>query len=651
MPPTCHNGGHMRGHSFIERHGDGWRFRVRIPTQLARFVNRGELRLRLGRIDRREALRCARFLRVDADTLFVALGKCMDVETAQAKIEDWKRSWLAHFAIRLVDEGRVFVSKAEVDDPDGIGHGVDMLRRAFHHYDVVTQSERIRRALAGFAEEREEFEPALRAGLAAAGVSEETSPTHRALLTTTTLKAYGEIEQELDAIGRGDLEATATALQYAAREKPADPEKAAAARPSASQPETACGPCAVAQPSYAATIGLGDRSNSTTLSFDQTWKSFVEDKIDVTREWKPSRRPELAGTRRLWSWIVGKSPSAITKTDIARFRSVFLRLPANYSRKPDYAETTAEAVISAAEAVNRKYERVSPKTFNKHLSTLKGYISWLKTHGHLAVDVGQMFGGLHVKPKRKGRAGRGERNQYSDDDLKRIFSTPVWLGRHSERRLTAPGDYLNRDSLYWGPLLAAFQGARREELAQLRVRHFTQIAGIWLINLNAADLNLKTDDGYEDEGSRRLLPLHRSILALGFLESRVLGRDGNEQLFPELNNTNASESFGAALGKRFGNYQRTLELFPDAEGGFHRFRHTFITRLENTDAKTSFIEELTGHESKERQSERARYTKEIYVQNLKKTIDCLELPVDIDALLAAVERCTMPDRTAPSQAA
>ncbi|WP_439498502.1 tyrosine-type recombinase/integrase [Bosea sp. (in: a-proteobacteria)] len=629
----------MRGHSFIERHGDGWRFRVRFPTQLARFVNRGELRLRLGRIDRREALRCARLLRVDADTLFVALGKSMDVETARKKIEDWKRGWLAHFAIRLVDEGRVFVSKAEVDDPDGIGHSIDMLRRAFHHYDVVTQSERIGRALAGFAGERAEFEPVLQAGLAAAGVTDETSPAHRALLTTAALTAYSEIERELDAIGRGNMEATTTALQYAAGGEPDEPEKAAEARPSASQPANATN------------TSPEDRPNSTTLSFEQTWKSFVEDKIDVTREWKPSRRPELAGTSRLWSWIIGKSPSTITKTDIARFRSVFLRLPANYSRKPDYAETPAEAVIIAAEAVDRKYERVSPKTFNKHLSTLKGYVAWLKTHGHLAVDVEQMFGGLHVKPKRKGRAGRGERNQYSDDDLKRIFSTPVWTGRHSERRLTAPGDYLNRDSLYWGPLLAAFQGARREELAQLRVRHFTQVAGIWLINLNAADLNLKTDDGYENEGSRRLLPLHRDILKLGFLEARVLGRDGNEQLFPELNNNNASESFGAALGKRFGNYQRSLELFPDAEGGFHRFRHTFITRLENTDAKTSFIEELTGHESKDRQSERARYTKEIYVQNLKKTIDCLELPIDIDVLLAAVERCTIPDRRALSRAA
>lgn len=38
--------------SILERYGDGWRFSVRRPSRLAGLLNRGELRLHLGRFDR-----------------------------------------------------------------------------------------------------------------------------------------------------------------------------------------------------------------------------------------------------------------------------------------------------------------------------------------------------------------------------------------------------------------------------------------------------------------------------------------------------------------------------------------------------------------------------------------------------------------------
>lgn len=627
----------MRGHNtFLERHGDGWRFRVRFPSKLVAFIDRHDLRLRLGRINRREALRRARLMRVDAERLFVELGAAMNVEKAHQAIEEWKRGWLARFATRLVTEGRLLIGEDEMPGEDG--HAMDLVARTGIAFDLATLDQRLRRALAGFEAERREFEPIIQTGLVAAGVTDQAPPVLRASMTAAVLKAYAEGQRQLDAIASGDLEAIAAALRPS-NDGHSDRSGDVLARPADEQPDTGTGP-------NRCTAAIVEQSEppQTALSFEESWKHFVTDKIDVTREWKPSRRPELAGTCRVWTWIIGsKSPSAITKADVAEFRTIFLQLPAAYSRRPDYAETPAADLIHTSQSADRKYERVSVKTFNKHLSTLKGYFSWLKNQGRLAVDVEQMFSGLHVKPKKKGHAGRGERNQYSDDDLKLIFSSPVWVGRHSERRLTAPGDYINRDSLYWGPLLAAFQGARREELAQLCVRHFIQIEGIWVINLNAADLNLKAADGYEDEGSRRLLPLHHNILKLGFLEACVLGRDGDERLFQELNNDNASESFGSALGKRFSNYQKAMKFFPDGvEGGLHRFRHTFMTRLENTDAKTTFVEELTGHESEGRRSERARYTKSIYVQNLKKTIDLLELPIDVDALLASFQRCRDP---------
>ena len=166
--------------------------------------------------------------------------------------------------------------------------------------------------------------------------------------------------------------------------------------------------------------------------------------------------------------------------------------------------------------------------------------------------------------------------------------------------------------------MCAYLGLRRDEACQLRVRHVVQVAGIWAIDLNAPDLRLKEGAGSESERSRRWVPLNRDLLRLGFLESLVSSRSASDQLFPELDAGNAHAAFGVSLGKRFGHYQRSQH--PDLPHGLHRFRHTFSTVLENTEAKSAFIDELTGHSSDQRRSERARYTKSIWIANLKTTI-------------------------------
>jgi hypothetical protein len=53
--------GHIVGHnSFLERHGQGWRFRVRLPRRLIRLTARYELPVKLGKIPHATALRsCA----------------------------------------------------------------------------------------------------------------------------------------------------------------------------------------------------------------------------------------------------------------------------------------------------------------------------------------------------------------------------------------------------------------------------------------------------------------------------------------------------------------------------------------------------------------------------------------------------------------
>ena len=268
------------------------------------------------------------------------------------------------------------------------GLAVDLMLRMVMWLKTQTLDTRIKRALAGFEPERLEFEPIIGAGLKRAGVSDNTAPHVRAALTAAVLKAYAEGQRQIDAIGQGDLEAIATALSLA--DVPMDDLDGMVGAPPAAvrtEPRTE-----LKATSPSATQSVSAEAEPT---LEASWTDFVRDKIDVTQQWKRSRRPELAATLRIWLWIIGRaSPSDVTKAELARFRSVFLQLPADYSRAPAYADTPAEDLIRLAQSETPKAVRVSAKTLNKHMSTLKSYFVWLFDQGRLSADPENMFSGV-----------------------------------------------------------------------------------------------------------------------------------------------------------------------------------------------------------------------------------------------------------------
>lgn len=90
MPPNATAFGHIVGHNnFLERHGQGWRFRVRLPQRLRRLTARKELRVRLGTIPHAAALGHARALRVKAQRLFEVVSTMGTIEEAETAIEAW----------------------------------------------------------------------------------------------------------------------------------------------------------------------------------------------------------------------------------------------------------------------------------------------------------------------------------------------------------------------------------------------------------------------------------------------------------------------------------------------------------------------------------------------------------------------------------
>lgn len=675
MPPNATALGHIVGHnSFLERHGQGWRFRVRLPRRLTRLTARKELRVRLGTIPHAVALGHARALRVGAQQLFEAVSIMTTIEEAEAAIERWRADQAAAFALNMLDHGRLYLDRDEMagrvpgiaGDP---GFGVDLLLRSAHRETLDDHLTLVRRALAGDSRARERLLPVIASALRASGIDGHTPPRTTSILTVKALQAYATLMQELVAIGDGEPDALMQALRPANFEADATRSEPIAAtskpRSGASEAEIAPRPAPDADAVVERIDGeLAHDTPSVSVemalpasSFHELWGELVFEKIDTLKQWKKSRRPELLASRRLWTWLIGKEPAQATSADIHDARNTYLWLPKGYDRFRNYADRSPLQIVEATKASWRSanpdsraapaYDRVNPKTFNKHLANWRAFFQWAESTGKIPKGSGAILDSVGVKIRKRGKAGNREREAYTMDEVKRIFEGPVWTGRKSVHTKHQPGQVIVADALYWIPLMCAFLGMRREEASQLRVRHIIEKDGIWAIDLNAPDLSLKKEDGSEDEASRRIVPLHDALLELDFVDRLCNGRQPGELLFPELTDENAHSAYGESVGKAFLYYQKTC--LEGMRTGLHRLRHRFITELENTDAKSAFIDAITGHSGKERESERARYTKEIYLPNLKRTIDLLQLPIDTGTLKAALMRYEIKVDVPPAQ--
>ena len=148
------------------------------------------------------------------------------------------------------------------------------------------------------------------------------------------------------------------------------------------------------------------------------------------------------------------------------------------------------------------------------------------------------------------------------EHVEKLFQSPYWTGRESNFRLVRPGSVIIRDALYWAPLLCTHHGSRIEEAVQLRRKHFALFSNMLCIDLTGdPSLRLKNDN------AARVIPIHRGLLDLGFLE--YLDRFSVDDLiFPDLTKANARGAYSASLIKRYGRYlraQRSPHFSDDSE--------------------------------------------------------------------------------------
>jgi integrase len=312
---------------------------------------------------------------------------------------------------------------------------------------------------------------------------------------------------------------------------------------------------------------------------------------------------------------IGLSASkAIEKADQIEARQIKAAKAKIAAQKLRGAE--ADRLLSEA-----RKPRISTTTVLKHRDNVAAVFKYLQSRLHVAIK--NPFGG--IRPDRVGKSDlRDQRARFSAEQIRGIFSSPIWVGSKSRYYITAPGKIVLKDHRYWIPLIACLTGMRPEEICQLWLDDIVKESGIHCFDIWAGpERQLKTP------ASERRVPVPDLLLRLGLLERvEALRSKGEYRLFPELKRSSKTDprtglgKLGPSLTRCLGRYFDHLEL-ADVNQTFYSLRHTFASALREAGVAIEDIRDLIGHKQAGSESER-RYVKRRRVLQLKELIERLD---------------------------
>ena len=158
----------------------------------------------------------------------------------------------------------------------------------------------------------------------------------------------------------------------------------------------------------------------------------------------------------------------------------------------------------------------------------------------------------------------------------------------------APKRHSPESALPWAVRIAAYSGARLEEIAQLNTDDVREEEAngsrVWIFDIHNGDENHKL----KNETSARLIPIHSEIIRAGLLKY-LAKLPKHSPLFPGLKRrASKGNKIGARLGELFG--KRLVALGIKAEGKcFHSFRHGVASRLDAAELRQSDVARVLGH--------------------------------------------------------
>jgi integrase len=270
--------------------------------------------------------------------------------------------------------------------------------------------------------------------------------------------------------------------------------------------------------------------------------------------------------------------SAITKAHGRAFRDALAQLPTALPKR--FQGLRLPELLK--EDLSR-YPKRSAQTVNKTLALVAGIFARAERDGFFDAVPG-WSNPFHVRFE-IAQADKEPYEPFSLEELRKLFASPVFTRR--ERPQGGRGE-----AAFWFPLISLLTGARRTEIAQLKVGDVRcGEGGIWFFDFTDAgeDQNLK------NSSSARSVPIHTELIRLGLLEvvsARARTHPATAPLWSGFEPP--VDPAAKAWTKWFGRYLGRHVVDHPAKT-FHSFRHTFKRACREAGLSEEIHHALTGH--------------------------------------------------------
>ena len=251
--------------------------------------------------------------------------------------------------------------------------------------------------------------------------------------------------------------------------------------------------------------------------------------------------------------------STINRAMVRDFMLFLAKLPVRFALSKKTRGRPVQEVVEIAEQLN--LERSSIPTVNKRLDVLRAVFSYGVEEDKVTKNP---FVNLRMKETKK---AKGKRQPMGDQDLHKLFNG---LERGSED--------------FWVTMVAAYQGARQNEILQLRREDIYMERGTWVISFH----DRFDGNSLKTESSVRVVPVHAHLISLGFLDWVPVINKG-DRLFQS-----------ASLGV-YGNYSQTYSKHINAvfrglrvSKHFHSLRHSFRDACREAEVPSDIADYLGG---------------------------------------------------------
>jgi integrase len=292
------------------------------------------------------------------------------------------------------------------------------------------------------------------------------------------------------------------------------------------------------------------------------------------------------GVRRFIEVIGDKDVRTINRSDVSNFKAALRQIPR--TGRPDVAQMIVQEQIEWADANDAK--RISTTSVNKYLAALQSIL----VHAH---DRTAIFDGVQgwVSPVKGFIDTAPKVKQDSEEDDDRRPFTPEELARLFDLKGDFEAGFVkDQTTRRWMIHIMCWTGLRLEEAAQLRTVDIrTTDKGVhYLVVTNRAE-----GQKVKREWSRRAVPLHPEMIALGFLDfvESIKQKHGEDAwLFHDLDHTDMKNR-GRKISTAFLRWVRKQSFIADPERlGSHYLRHSFKTAGRGRIADV-YLDAMCGH--------------------------------------------------------